>query len=371
MSDRFRFVSTCLLLCICFIHFLSGDCVVAQRVSLPEAQIILFTPSDVQPPPRDGYLERLNLFGLYAEQFFHQGLTDWGYEPARKEIFNRSEDGKISVIHVTGDLPAAGGAYKQKWISRQVHDKLRSDHGIEIAGNLYWIFVYIGDPPLKHDNYRGSGNSKDGGWAVLNYTNLPGRVTLDADPVSPLHDKLTLKGCIHEFGHALGLSHIGPKIELGKGNTLMGPVTRIYVQNKMPKRTKAYLCEANAAVLSRHPIFTGDATARNKLPKTKFSQVRTAYDRRSRSIVVSGHLESDSPVHRVVLIDDRDDKIGAYWVKGYVTELDSRSRFTVSIPQPGPTGKIKLLAVYTNGAYTGDGIKRGIESAHTVPYSFR
>ncbi|MDV6032580.1 MAG: hypothetical protein F9B45_21345 [Phycisphaera sp. RhM] len=91
---------------------------VAQGPSIPEAQIVLFTPSDVQPPPHAGYLNRLNQFGLFAEQFFHDGLTDWGDSPARKEIFNRGDDGNISVIHVKGDLPAAGGAYKKQWISR-------------------------------------------------------------------------------------------------------------------------------------------------------------------------------------------------------------------------------------------------------------
>ena len=132
----------------------------------------------------------------------------------------------ISVLHVTGDLPAAGGKYRKKWISRQVLGKLQSEHKIETAGNLFWIFVYIGDPPSKHDNYRGSGNSKDGGWAVLNYTNLPGTIPLDREVAAGFHDKVFLKGCIHEFGHALGLPHIGPKVELRRGNWLMGPVAR-------------------------------------------------------------------------------------------------------------------------------------------------
>ncbi|MCA9136693.1 MAG: hypothetical protein KDB00_08040 [Planctomycetales bacterium] len=343
--------------------------VVAQNTFIPEAQIVLFTPSDIKPPPREDYLPRLNLFGLYAEQFFHDGLKDWGYQPARKEIFNRDADGKITVIHVKGDLPAAGGSYKDKWISAQVHDKLKSDHGIKIAGNLYWIFVYVGDPPVRHDNYRGSGNSKDGGWAVLNYINVSSKVSLGDEMVSRLHDDLTLKGCIHEFGHALGLSHIGPKVELRKGNTLMGPVNRIYAAQKLPNRTKAYLAEANAAVLSTHPIFTGDASQRNKLPETDFQQIKVSFNRRSRTMDVTGRLKSSDQVHRIIVIDDRDDKIGAYWVKGYVAELDARSGFSVSIPQPGPTGSLKILAVYTNGAYTGDGMKRGIESAHVVPYS--
>ena len=72
-----------------------------------------------------------------------------------------------------------------------------------------------------------------------------------------------------------------------------------------------------------------------------------------------------------MIIDDRDDKIGGYWVKGFVAELDAQRRYSVSIPQPGRSGTLKVLAVYDNGAFTGDGVKHGIESATTVPYSFR
>ena len=343
----------------------------AQNVAVPKAQIVLFTPSDVPPPPEKAYRERLDQFGRFAEQFFNQGLKDWGYAPQRKEIFERDPDGKISVIYVQGDLPVAGDQYTRKWISTQVYDKLKSEHNLKPAGDLFWIFVYIGDPPAKHSNYRGSGNSKDGGWAVLNYTNLPGKISLDGDVVSDFHDKLFLKGCIHEFGHALGLPHIGPKIELRKGNTLMGPVTRIYVANKMPNETKAYLSEASAAILSAHPVFTGDPTARNKLPKTEFKQVKTSYDKKAHSISVTGKLESNHPVHKIVVIDDRDDKIGGYWVKGFVADLDDQSKFSLDIPNPNPSGQLRVLAVYENGAFTGDGKKHGIDSATTVPYSFR
>ncbi|MCS7468103.1 hypothetical protein NZK35_15735 [Stieleria sp. ICT_E10.1] len=367
LRDSWKTLARVVLWCV---STLGAADVIAQGPSIPEAQIVLFTPSDVQPPPRAGYLDRLNQFGLYAEQFFHDGLTDWGYAPARKEIFHRGDDGNLSVIHVKGDLPAAGGAYKKQWISRQVHDKLKRDHGIKIAGNLYWIFVYVGDPPVRHDSYRGSGNSKDGGWAVLNYTNLPGKISPRSQMVTPLNDKLTLKGCIHEFGHGLGLPHIGPKVELGKGNTLMGPVNRIYAFHKMPNRTKAYLSEASAAILSTHPVFTGDPTARNRLPKTSFRQVTADYDRKTHAIEVRGQLETDFPVHRVVVIDDRDDKIGGYWVKGFVAQVDPQSRFSISIPNPGRKGQLKILAVYNNGAFTGNGTKRGIDSATLVPYRF-
>ena len=74
-----------------------GNGLCAQEF-VPEAQMIMFTPSDVEPPPEAEYQERLHQFAEYAEEFFHNGLTHWGYEPARKEIFNRDQDGKVSRV---------------------------------------------------------------------------------------------------------------------------------------------------------------------------------------------------------------------------------------------------------------------------------
>lgn len=351
--------------------FLFGATCYAQGPVVPKAQVVLFTPSDVTAPSPDVYLPRLHDFGLYAEVFFNKGLRDWGHHPKRKEIFERDQNGKITVIHVKGDLKAAGDEYKKQWISRQVLGKLRSEHKITTAGNLFWIFVYLGDPPAKHSNYRGSGNSRDGGWAVLNYTNLPGKVDLAQDAVSSFHDRLFLKGCIHEFGHALGLPHIGPKTELGKGNTLMGPITRIYAYHKKPDRTKAYLSEASAAILSAHPVFTGDPTLRRKLPQTSFADLKADYDQRANGVSVTGQINANHDVHRIIVVDDANDKIGGYWVKAFVAKPGPQGKFAVSIPRPQKcSGKMKVLAVHTNGAFTGNGQKHGIESASLLSYSF-
>ena len=343
----------------------------SQTPALPKAQIVLFTPSDVSPPPPKSFGPRLHQFGEYAEKFFYDEMKRWGYGTKRKEIFERGPDGKISVLTVKGDLKAAGGEYRKKWISRQVLDKLKSEHQVTPAGDLFWIFVYVGDPPAKHSNYRGTGDSKNGGWAVLNYTNLPGKITLEKPIVSPLHDKLTLKGCIHEFGHALGLPHIGPKVDYGLGNTLMGPITRTYRSQGHPNDNEAYLSEASAAILSAHPIFTGDPSFRNKLPKTVFHDLKVTRSPAGTAISVSGRLETNHEVHRIVVIDDRANKPGAYWVKGYVTAPGADATFSLDIAKPQQCrGQLKLLVVYTNGAVTGGGLKRGIGSAKLVPYQF-
>ena len=351
--------------------FVFVNLAIAQN-QIPKAKIVLFTPSDIEAPPLDTYWPRLHRHGTYAEQFFHDGMKAWGYQPKRSKIFERDEKGRIPVLHVTGDLSYAGGKYKEQWISRQVYKQLRQQHNEKTEGNLYWIFVYVGDPPAKHDSYRGAGNSKSGGWAALNYVNVEGKISLKQPMVSRFHDEIFLKGSIHEFGHAFGLPHIGPKIELRRGNTLMGPVTRIYAQHKMPKQTQAYLSEFSAAVLSQHPLFSGDTSNRDKLPSTQFADTNVDYSLAKRSVVVSGRLKSNHEVHRVLLIDDRDDKPGAYWVKGYVAKADKNGEFKFKIPRPRVCkGTLKLLAVYTNGAFTGNGKKHGDQSALEVPYNFR
>ena len=51
-------------------------------------------------------------------------------------------------------------------------------------------------------------------------------------------------------------------------------------------------------------------------------------------MVVSGKLATNHDVHRIIVIDDRDDKIGGYWVKGFVAELDENSSFQLAANFP-------------------------------------
>lgn len=346
-----------------------GSGLFAQEQSVPDAQMIMFTPSDVEPPPREEYQKRLQQYGEYAEEFFNHGLKHWGHEPTRKEIFNRDQDGEISVIHIISDYPAKD--VKKEWISKQVPEKLRTEHKIKPYGQLYWIFVYVGDPPKKSGAFRGAGNTKTGGWGVVNYTNLPVEISTDDDLVSTAHHKVLLKGCLHEFGHGLGLPHIGPKIRLKMGNTMMGPTTKMYLKQNGPHKTKGYLSEGSAAILSAHPIFTGNTESRGLLPATKFEETDVKYDRKKHTIEVTGKLQDTTlKPHRIVVIDNRDDKPGAYWVRSFVSQVDEDSQFSISIPEPNRSGKIKILVVYENGAFTGNGKNRGIGSATEIPYSF-
>ncbi len=68
---------------------------------------------------------------------------------------------------------------------------------------------------------------------------------------------LNLKGCIQEFGHALGHSHLSPKPLTQLGNTLMGLISRAFkAYAKLDyEEPQVYLSEASAAMLVYHPIF--------------------------------------------------------------------------------------------------------------------
>ena len=68
---------------------------------------------------------------------------------------------------------------------------------------------------------------------------------------------LNLKGCIREFGHALGHSHLGTKPSTQSGNIIMGPINRAFkAKAKLDyDEPQFYLSEAIAAVLVSHPIF--------------------------------------------------------------------------------------------------------------------
>lgn len=159
------------------------------------------------------------------------------------------------------------------------------------------------------------------------------------------------------------------------GNTLMGPITADYVKQKLPRKTKAYLSEASAAMLSVHPLFSGTTQSRDVLPTPQFEDTKISVNKKDRTIVVTGSLKQSSDIepHRILVFDDRADNTlrnPDYWVRAFVSKLDENSKFSVAIPNPNRSGKIKLVAVYKNGAVTGDGKLRGLRSAKVIPYSF-
>jgi hypothetical protein len=346
-----------------------GPCGAEDAVDpkLPSLRMVFFTPRNVEPPSNAE--ERLTQFARYAENFFVTWLTRWGYEPARKRIFQWRPDGNVEVLFAKGDQPA--DQYKDGSFRPQMIQGLVREHNIPRNGNIWWIFVYLGDPPARFEKYRGAGDSRGGGWAILNYDSSPGEIRLNQDIAAGFHHDVFLKGSIHELGHALGLPHLGPRLKQDLGNSLMGPVTRIWEQHRGPTDRRGHLSEGSAAMLWKHPLFSGTSQDRGVMPTVALTDYQARHDRRKNEIEVRGRLIANRTAHSVVVVDDMDEKPGEYWRRAYVGRIAEDGAFQVTIDEPVPCGGTYRIAFcFDNGIVTGDGKKAGLEGAIERGYGY-
>lgn len=335
--------------------------------NLPSLRIIFFTPADVDPPKNAQ--ERLTQVAKYTENFFVTWMTKWKYEPTRKKIFQWQPDGNVEVLFAKGKQKA--DFYKDGSFRPRMVQQLAAKHNIPRNGNINWVFVYKGPPPAKYTNYKGAGNSKQGGWAMANYLSTDGEIRIGKDIAEGFHDDFTLKGVIHELGHGFGLPHLGPRLKRDAGNSLMGPITRIWEKFRGPKDRRGYLTEASAAMLWKHPIFSGTSKNRNVMPTLKLAGYRARFDRKSKTINVSGKLDSESTAHSVIVVDDMDNKPGEYWKRAYVSRLKPDGSFNVSVDEPVPSGgKFRIVFCFNNGIVTGTGKGHGLNADIQKPYRY-
>src|SRR3954469_21053721 len=89
--------------------------------SRPTLRVVLFTPSDVEPPA--GVRRRITQIADYTERFFVRWMTHWKYEPANKALFRRDGDGAAEVLFVKGDQPFANGRYNGPGFQQEAIDK--------------------------------------------------------------------------------------------------------------------------------------------------------------------------------------------------------------------------------------------------------
>ncbi|MEJ7639660.1 MAG: hypothetical protein WKF75_17220 [Singulisphaera sp.] len=340
-----------------------------EPAGLPTLRMVFFTPADVEPPA--GVQRRMTQIADYSERFFVRWMDHWKYQPANKKLFQRNGDGTAEVLFVKGEHRLASGRYDEVGFQQEVIEKAVRQYKISRNRHLWWIFVYLGDPPRRLKGYRGDGDSQNGGWAMLNYSSVPGEIRPGSDLGEGFNDEFTLKGCIHELGHAFGLPHIGPRLRRGLGNSLMGPQTDLFIRQRAPNKQKVYLTEASAAMLWKHPLFSGTAKDRAVMPDVQLGDYRATFDRKQRRITVSGKLSSNRPAHSVVIIDDMQKKPGPYWVRGYVGRPAEDGTFSVAIDEPAPSdGQFKIVFCFQNGAVTGDGKKHGFGGAIVKSYRF-
>jgi regulation of enolase protein 1 (concanavalin A-like superfamily) len=340
-----------------------------QTLQLSYVRLVLFTPSDLNAP--GGFRQRLTQIAQTTDAFFSKWMKHWGYPSASGSLFRRESDGLVEVLAVQGDMPVASGKYGKPNFAQDVIDRATRKYNITGKGVVWWIFVYLGDRPARFNDYAGDGNPRDGGWAMVNYDSLPGDFRPDLGPAEGFNGQCFLKGSIHELGHAFGLPHVGPDLGFELGNSLMGPTNAIYASRKLPKPDQAYLTESSAAMLWKHPIFSGDTRNRFDLPKLRLVNYESVFDRTIDSVVIAGKLESDQSAHSVVLIDDRGQK-DEYWFPSYVGRIGPGGRFRIIIHEPARTsGRYRILFCFDNGLVTGDGVRVMFDNQGYIRKSYR
>jgi Tol biopolymer transport system component len=328
----------------------------------PTLRIVLFTPSDVAVPP--GVKSRLTQVANTTEKFYFEGMKHWGYSPAAKGLFRREADGSVEVLQVRGEDTAASGKYAKPNFGGYVIDRATEQYHVAGEGHVWWIFVYLGDRPTRFEEFIGGGNPREGGRAMVNYDSLAGEIRSDLGLAKGFNGQFMLKGVIHELGHALGLPHAGPEPSLGLGNSLMGPTTAIYSARNCPKPEQVYLSESSAAMLWKHPLFSGTAKDRVLQPRLELANYRAQYSLAEDRVTLSGKLVTDQPAHSVVVTEDRGQpRGGEYWYRQHSARLAPDGTFRVTFDHPPKADcQYRFRFCFENGVVTGDGVSLGIDA---------
>ena len=341
------------------------------QAKMPNVQIVFLTPADVDPPT--GVSRRLTQVADYTEAMLVKWMKAWDYSPKRQQIFQRNTDGSVKILFVKSPETLASGKFPLKDGNLSRNGKLLAMQKFKIPKTLdfWWVWIYVGDPPLRYSSYLGSGSAGTGGLCQVNYTNLPGEISLDDNIAKPFLNELTFKGTIHEFGHALGLPHNGPLEKRDLGMPLMGATIANYRRVMKNQEERGYVTEASAAILWKHPLFTGTAHQRYMIPKVEWHEIAVKNDHQQRVAHLTGRITSNVPAHSVIVYDTAPDVRAQYFQKPYVARIKQDGTFDVTISEPvnvQAMGILKVVACCENGTMTGDGKDRGLKSAHEIKY---
>ncbi|MGI9473515.1 MAG: hypothetical protein ACR2NZ_18380 [Rubripirellula sp.] len=327
-----------------------------------QVRVVLYVPSDVDVPD---YQHRLDQTIAYADAFFREGIKRWGHDEPVSPF--RIDRGHAEVLLVQGERPSS--KCTDPSIRKEAIASARRQLSVSDDRQIWWVFVYRGDPPTRFANYRGGFEPAIGGWSVCNFDTRPGDIQIDDPLGNAFLSELTLKGMIHELGHAFQLPHIGPRTKDRAGNTLMGPTHANYRRIVPRRESRVYLSEAAAAMIVNHPAFRGTPDDRGALPKIRVSNQQYKYDRARATFMVSGRIEADKEPSFAIVADESKARPGEYWTKHYVSPVDAEGRYHVLIDElPNSGGTLKTWFVFANGASTGNGRLRGKAGAIVKDY---
>ncbi len=337
----------------------------------PTARIVFLTPSDVAVPA--GAAERLTDVAAAAERFLLEGMKRQGYPPGVDHLFARQPGGKVEVIYVKGGQPSSDPKSKDPAIHAEAIRQAKRQAKVAGEGHAWWVFVDLGPPPVRFADWKGSGDPVEGGWAIVNYDSTPGVIRPDAGLSADFNADFALKGTIHEFGHALGLPHVGPNLALGLGNSLMGANNSVYLQRKYSKPDQVYLTESSAAMLWKHPLFSGITEGRSRLPDgVKLLAFKPTYSRTTNRITINGQVTAAPMPHSVIIRDDLGRPQDEYWHLGHTARVAADGTFNLTIDRPTKAdGHYQVVFAFPNGMTTGDGLNYSTGTRGAVEKSYR
>jgi hypothetical protein len=340
--------------------------ILPARAQAPAVRIVLFTPSDVAPP--DSAPHRLTQIADSAENFFFKEMTRWGYPPAVRHLFRHEADGKVEVLKVRGEKTVSSGRYSKGDCADEIIAQAAREHHVTGRFAVWWIFVYLGDRPVRFAEWQGMGNPIEGGHAIVNYDTLPGEIRPDLGLAEGFNLEYFLKATMHELGHAFGLPHVAPDATLNLGNSLMGPVNSACVERKIPNCSQTYLTQSSAAMLWKHPLFTGSTVQ----PIVRLAEYKPVFNKDTDTITVSGKVVADRGVHSVMLIDSRGKPNDEYGHPSYAARIGPGGSFQVEIKNPAKAdGSWRILFCFDNGMVSGDGFHYEFADRGAVMKSFR